>query len=433
MAALNEYLSDTEIETLCRRLGHRWRKRALGPGVTVRSMVYRGLYPDRSIRATLADLASGDDRIDRPPADASWCEARDRLPKALLSELFAAGVARLERLVGPKHMAFGRSVYIADGSTLSMPDAPALVRAFGRAGNRHGRSRFPVARITFLTRWGVEAVTAYRLGRYRQSEDVQFRALWDAIPGGSICLFDRHFASFYNLAKLPQRGVDCLGPLNACRDPGRLISQGRRLGKNEWLVPLELCPQLRKKYNDPSLPERLWVRLLRVRLRRGCKKHTLWLVTTLTDTHLYPLKRLAELSRDRWGIETRIGSLKTTLQMSVLRSQTAAHVRSEVAAIVLAHNLVWTLIHQAARQAGTPAARISFTGTVQTVLAFSGALRYTPPAVRPATYRRMLQAIARNVNPCRPGRVEPRLVKRDPVQYCFLTIPRDKARQKCLS
>ena len=92
MAALKEYLSDTEIETLCRRLGHRWRQRTLGPGITVRSMVYRGLHPDQSIRATLADLTAGDDRLEQPPADASWCEARDRLPKALLPELLDASV-----------------------------------------------------------------------------------------------------------------------------------------------------------------------------------------------------------------------------------------------------------------------------------------------------------------------------------------------------
>jgi len=396
-------------------------------------MVYRGLHPDQSIRATLLDLAAGDERLHPPPAAASWCEARDRLPEALWPELIDASVARLDRLVGQRYLYGGRPVYLADGSTVSMPDTPALVRAFGRAGNRHGRSRFPVARMTFLTRWGAEAVSAYRLGPYRQSEDTQFHALWDEIPSRAICLLDKHLTSFYNLAKLGRRGVDVLGPLYARRDPKRLISQGRRLGKNDWLVPLELAPQLRKKYNDPCLPERLWVRLMRVRFRRGGKKHTLWLVTTLTDVHLYPLKRLGKLYRGRWGIETRIGSLKTSLQMSVLRSQTAAHVRSEVAAIILAHNLVWTLIHQAVRQTGTPAARISFTGTVQTVLAFSGALRYAPPATRAATYRRMLHAIARNVNPDRPGRVEPRLVKRDPVRYCFLTIPRDKARQKCLS
>jgi hypothetical protein len=27
-----------QIEAICRRLGHRWRKRALGPGITLRSI-----------------------------------------------------------------------------------------------------------------------------------------------------------------------------------------------------------------------------------------------------------------------------------------------------------------------------------------------------------------------------------------------------------
>lgn len=99
----------------------------------------------------------------------------------------------------------------------------------------------------------------------------------------------------------------------------------------------------------------------------------------------------------------------------------------------MAHNLVWTLIHQAAQAAGVPVDRISFAGAIKAVLAFSTALRHAPPANRPAVYGRLLATIAGHRNPLRPGRVEPRLVKRDPVGYCFLTIPRDKARQKCLS
>ncbi|MEE9601677.1 MAG: hypothetical protein V3V75_00125, partial [Thermoguttaceae bacterium] len=45
LAALSKLLGDDEIGTICRELGHRWRKRRLPPGVTVRSMVYRGLHP----------------------------------------------------------------------------------------------------------------------------------------------------------------------------------------------------------------------------------------------------------------------------------------------------------------------------------------------------------------------------------------------------
>ena len=396
-------------------------------------MVYRGLHPAKSIRAALVDLAADGGGLAPPPADASWCEARDRLPPDLWRELLRGSVTRLEDLVGRDHLLFGRPVYIADGSTLSMPDTPDLVRAYGYAGNRHGRSRFPVARITFLTRWAVEAVTAYRLGPYRESEEPQFQALWDSLPAGAIGLVDKHFTSFHALAKLPQRGIDLVGPLHARRDPERLILQGRRLGRDEWLVPLDLAPSLRQKYDDPSLPPQVWVRLIRVRFRRGRKQHTLWLVTTLTDPVAYPRKVLADLYRDRWDIETRIGSLKTTLAMNVLRSHTAAHVESEVAATVLAHNLVWTLIHQASLTNAVPADRISFTGALQAVLAFSAPLRHAAPHDRPAVYHGLLAAIAGYLNPSRPGRVEPRLVKRDPVRYEFLTEPRDKARQKCLS
>ena len=32
LAALSELLGDDEIETLCRELGHQWRKRRLPPG-----------------------------------------------------------------------------------------------------------------------------------------------------------------------------------------------------------------------------------------------------------------------------------------------------------------------------------------------------------------------------------------------------------------
>ena len=74
--ALHELLSDDEIHMICRQLGHTWRKRIFTPAVTIRSMVYRRLHPDKSIQATLADLAAADDDIDRLPADASWCEAR---------------------------------------------------------------------------------------------------------------------------------------------------------------------------------------------------------------------------------------------------------------------------------------------------------------------------------------------------------------------
>jgi len=433
LAALREYLSDGEIETICRQLGHRWRRRILPPGVTVRSLVYRGLHRDHSIQAVVADLAAGDDGSGLAPSPAAWCQARSRLPTGLWPALLERSVVRLRRLAGHGHRVFGRPLYVIDGSTVSMPDEPALVQAFGYAPTKHGPSRFPVARLALLLLAGVEALCGYRLDPYRTAEDTQFHALWQILPQGAICLCDRHFCSFYNLAKLRQRHIDVVTRLHQRRHPAQLIARGRGLGQDQWLVTLDLSRQLRQRYRDPSLPPTLRVRLIRVLFHRGQKHRCLWLLTTLLDPQRYPRAILVNLYRQRWGIETRLASLKTTLQLNVLRSKTPDHVRSEVAATLLAHNLVWTLIHQAAQATHTPPPRISFADAIKTVLAFSAALRHAPAIARTRLYDRMLREIARRTNLLRPGRVEPRLLKRETARFPFLRISRDQARQQCLS
>ncbi len=433
LSALAEFLSDREIETICRQLGHTWRNRIFPPGTTVRSLVYRSLHPKRSIGSILADLVADTDWCASPPAAASWCEARDRLPEAIWGRLLDRSVRRLVELAGACGTYAGRPVYLIDGSTVSMPDELELVRAFGYADTKHGPSRFPVARVTFMVRAGAEAVCDYRLGPYRQSEDAQLHAMWEGIADGAICVFDRFFSSFYNLAKLHQRGIDVVSPLHQRRDPARLVRNGRKVGPNEWIVTFRLWPQLRRQYDDPSLPKSLPVRLIRVPVPRSRRRKQLWLVTTLLDPQQHCRARIVNLYRGRWRMETRIGSLKTTLQMNVLRSRTLKGVRHEVAATIVAHNLLWTVIHQAAAKTKTPPARISFAAAITAVLAFSASLRNSDSTERRTVYQRMLDCIARRVNPWRPGRSEPRLIKRDRRRYGYLKVPRDKARKEALS
>ncbi len=268
---------------------------------------------------------------------------------------------------------------------------------------------------------------------YRTSEDAQLHQMWDRIPSGSICIFDRQLSSFYNLAKLRQRGLDVIARLHHHRDPNKLISHGRAIGPNEWIVSFDLMLHRRKKYQDPSLPERLPVRLIRVKFLFNGKPGLTWLVTTLLDEDLHRRRDIVKLYRYRWGIETRIGELKTTLQMNVLRSKGPKAVRYEAAATILAYNLLRMVIHQAAKRNETPPDRISFAAAIKLVLAYSLPLRMVGSTQRQTVYARMLRDIARCRNPMRPGRVEPRRVKRNARAYPWLNIPRALARKKCLS
>jgi len=340
---------------------------------------------------------------------------------------------KMARFVGRFYRWAKRPLFIVDGSTLSMPDAAELVEAFGYADTKHGPSRFPVGRITFIVRAGVKGVRDYRFDDYRTGENTQLREMWHRIPRGSICIYDKYLSSFYNLAKLRERRIDSICPLHQRRDPAKLIADGRRIGRKQWIVTLKLAVQSWKKYDDASLPKTLDVRLIRVWLGRKAKPSELWLVTTLLDDQRHRRSGLIRLYRDRWGIEGEIRSLKTTLQINVLRSKTVIGARCEVAATLLAYNLVWYLMHQAARKTRVSAQRISFASAVKTVMAFSARLRTAVGIEREEIYDRMLKQIARYKNPYRPGRTEPRLVKRDPRRYGFLKIPRAQARQKCLS
>lgn len=431
LAALAKLLPDEAIEAVCRQVRHTWRERQFPPGVTVRSMIYRGLHPDHSIAAMLADLSALSGPEAAIPTDSAWCQARSRLPESVLTRLIGQEACRCRRLFGPQHRWHHRQVFRIDGSTVSMPDTPSLVKAFGYTDGRHGRSRFPVARVTFIELAGLDIIWDYRLDRYKCSEEAQLYDMWETLPYGCICLLDRKFCSFYNLAKLRQRRIDVITPLHQRRDPAKLIKQGRPCGKNQWLVPLELNAQSRRQYHDPSLPKVLWVRLIRVALWGG--KHR-WLVTTLLDTVEYPRQQIIQEYRVRWGVETRIGSLKTTLEMNVLRGKSPNAVRREVASIVLGHNLVWRRIHEAAAVTQTPAQDISFAGAVKAVLAFSAAILLAPaPASAEHLEAKLLQHIARHTNHHPFGRVEPRRVKRHTVRYPYLQEPRWKARLKCLS
>jgi len=427
LAALTTHLTDDEIETICLELGHHWRERVFSPVQTVHSIVYRGLYPDKSINATLEAMAASAPQA-HPPTDAAWCKARDRLPREVLGQLVQRSARRVIRRYGHAYRVWDRPVYRFDGTTVSMPDTPELVAHFGYANTKHGYSRFPDARVAVLIAAGTEVICHLQTDPYTTDERVQFRRCWDALPHGSICVCDVKFSNFYDLAKLRQRRVDVVTPLHQRRDPNKLIAAGRKIGPREWLVPLTLAPQLRKKYDDPLLPQTLWVRLIHVKLRGRSRRKSLWLVTTLLDSEHYDARMVAALYHDRWTIETRIGTLDVTLAAKVLRATTVDGVLKEVAGRALAYNLVWTVIHDAADQADVAADRISFTDAARIIIAYSTAARGLEGPVRQFVYERMLTAIASHLVPWRPGRNEPRLIKRQKRRYGFLKKPREKAR-----
>ena len=146
------------------------------------------------------------------------------------------------------------------------------------------------------------------------------------------------------------------------------------------------------------------------------------LVTTLLDPVAYSVSDLASLYGCRWFIELSLRAIKDTMQMGILRVKTPGMVRKEIWVHLLAYNLIRRLMAQAAWLHGKAVATLSFKLTLQMTKAFqqAGLLNESNPAI----YKKLLEAILYKQVGNRPGRQEPRRVKRRPKPFPLLQKPR---------
>jgi len=140
------------------------------------------------------------------------------------------------------------------------------------------------------------------------------------------------------------------------------------------------------------------------------------LVTTCVDAVCYPKDDLAELYFKRWEAETHLRQLKTTMKMDVLHCKTVLGVLKELVVFTLLYNLVRLVILQSAHHQQVDVERISFID----------ALRWFCEPDSGVPWEELF------VNPSRPNRVEPRVQKRRPKKYPFMTKPRHVLRNQLI-
>ena len=159
------------------------------------------------------------------------------------------------------------------------------------------------------------------------------------------------------------------------------------------------------------------------------KREAFWVVTSLLDARLYPAGEIAELYCRRWRIEALFREVKVGLGADVLRSLTPDGVRREVAARLLALNLVRSIMLEAAREHGVDPLRQSLSAALRTILAFAPDMASAPPAQLPLIYQAMLREIASQLVPRRPDRNEPRCIRRERLHYPYLHTTRAEWRR----
>ena len=158
----------------------------------------------------------------------------------------------------------------------------------------------------------------------------------------------------------------------------------------------------------------------------GRRVEELTVVTTLLDAEKYSRKDIAELYGFRWNSELDIRSIKQALNLTHVRCKSPEMVRRELWATLLAYNLVRTTAAAAAVLHDKQPRQISFTGTCQYMLAswpIFSTNQLASSELR-SRCRQLLEQIAECEVANRPGRIEPRELKRRRHGYKLMQEPR---------
>ena len=391
--------------------------------------LYQVLNPDcpcrqvvRQIQALFALYNAG--RVDE--GTSAYCQARDRLPLDILSPLRYAAAAHAERA---RQLWRSLCVKVIDGTSVSAPDTPKNQRAYPQLGGQKPGCGFPLLKIVGVFSLATGALLDYAKGNKHQHELTLLQKLLDQFKAGDLALADRGFSTYTLLGLLFLRGVHSLFRLHQARPAD--LRQGKRLGKNDrlmvWRKP---WPWQRPRYLPKAvwqlLPKELSVRVVRFSLEvPGFRTQSVTLVTTLLDAQAYPAEELARLYLRRWCIELWFRDIKTSLGMEVLRCKSPTMLHKELEMFFIAYNLIRALMAEATVLYDVPMERLSFKGTVDSVRQFSVAIAQARSRKhQQQLLAQLLEIIAQDQLPDRPGRREPRAVKRRPKPYQLLNRPR---------
>jgi len=319
----------------------------------------------------------------------------------------------------------GRPVRLVDGTTVAMPDTAANQCAYPQPRSQKPGLGYPLSRMVGIVCLGSGLVLNAAVGRYHGKggdEQSLLRSILDTLHRGDLLLGDAYYASYFLFCALRERGVDALFEQQGARRRSTDFRRGQRLGPRDHLIALEKPkrkPDWMAQADYDRAPDTLTVRELRV----GRKL----LVTTLRCPKQAPKSALKALYYERWHVELDLRNIKTTLGMEMLSCQTPAMATKEIWTYLLAYNLIRLLMAQAASLTDCLPRQLSFKHTVQLWVIWGQQGYATECGEKLA---RLFILIAQQQVGNRPGRIEPRAVKRRPKQYPLLTKPRSIARDE---
>jgi hypothetical protein len=390
-----------------------------GKGASCQAAVARIVTHQQQIGGVVPTSDTGD-----------YCRARAKLSEAALRDLTVEVGEEVEDRAPDVWLWKGRHAKLVDGFTFTMPDTPANQAEYPQHSTQQKGIGFPIARACAILSLASACLLDLALGPYsgkETGETALLREMFGSLHVGDVLVADRYYCSFLMIALLLQRRVDVCARLHQRRHTD--FRRGRRLGKGDHLIVWTKPP--RSDWMDEAtyaaLPQQLELRETRFCVvEPGRRTSELTIVTTLTDADAYSKQDLADLYGFRWNSELDIRSIKTSLNLAHVRCKSPEMVRRELWTTLLGYNLIRTTVAAAAVLHHKQPRQISFTSTCQYVLASWALISagLIPADEMESRCRTMLCHISKCEVANRPGRIEPRVLKRRRHGYKLMQKPR---------
>jgi transposase IS4-like protein/DDE family transposase len=380
------------------------RIRVLPSRVVVYLLLAGGLFAELGYRQVWHKLTAGLGNLPvASPGDNALWQARARLGAAPLRWLFDLLRGPATAITAGSVRWHGLLVCAIDGTTMTIPDSPRNLAAYGKQAGNHGGSGYPLLRLVTLAACGTRTLIDAVFGPASCGELDYTRRLRRSLHAGMLVLLDRNFDAAALIGQLAATDADLLV----------------RLKSNRKLPVL-------RRYRDGSYLSQIGTVQVRVTecqitVATSAGQHTgvYRLATTLLDHRQHPAVALVTLYHQRWEIETAYLELKSSiLGGRVLRARSPAGIAQEVYALLTCYQTLriaitdaiettggidpdrgsFTIALNAARDLLTQAANV-IAGAVVDLIGVIG--------------RRVLD----NLLPDRRPRVSPRIVKRAISKY----------------
>lgn len=359
-----------------------------------------------------------------------YCKARAKLSQHAIHELSNDIASEMEQAAPRNWLWKSLHPKLIDGFTFTMPDTAENQSEYPQQKAQKPGLGQPIARVATVLSLATACVLDAAIGPYQgkqTGENALLRTILHSFDKGDVAVADRYYCSFMMIALMLAQGTQVCARKHQLRHTD--FRRGKRLGKNDHIIAWKRPP--RPPWMDRESYQKITPVLLLRELRyqvieKGRRTRTLTIITTLMDPEQSTVEDIAQLYGFRWNVELDIRSIKDSLNLGHVRCKSPEMVRREFWTTFLAYNLIRTTAAGAALIHDKHPRQISFTATCQYVLA--SWMSMATGSIKDPQMQRYIEALLSRIVQCevahRPGRIEPRVVKRRPKPYKLMRKPR---------